>query len=219
MYQLIINFKTYNESLGENAVKIAKNIAKLKKIAEKKNVRIIACPQIIDLRDIQKLKVPVFSQHFEDYNPGAHTGFITPESLISAKAIGSLINHSEHRLKEEKIKEDIKKAKKLGLEICLCVKNAKEVDKYQNLKPDFIAVEPPELIGGDISISTAKPELISKCVKNAKKTPLLIGAGVKNSQDVKKGIELGAKGILVASGVVKVEDSYLAIKELLEGFN
>ena len=33
----------------------------------------------------------------------------------------------------------------------------------------MIAVEPPELIGGDISVSTAKPEIISDTVEVVKK--------------------------------------------------
>ena len=60
MFQLIINFKSYKESLGENATKIANAILKLNDAASKKNVRIVACPQIIDLRDIVKKNILSF---------------------------------------------------------------------------------------------------------------------------------------------------------------
>lgn len=218
MFQLIVNFKTYKESLGENALKLAKAIFELEEVAKEKNVRIVACPQILDLREVVKENLSVFSQHMDNYSQGAHTGFLLGEGLVDAGVKGTLINHSEHRVSIELIEEEIKKAQELGLEICVCAKDDEEVEIFSKMNPNFIAVEPPELIGGDISISTAKPELITKSVKSAGLVPLLIGAGVKNSQDVKIGIELGSKGILVASGVVKVENPKEALLELLSGF-
>jgi triosephosphate isomerase len=55
-------------------------------------------------------------------------------------------------------------------------------------------------------------------VNSVEKIPVLCGAGVKNGEDVRKAKELGAKGILVASGVVKAENPEEAIRDLLEGF-
>ena len=56
---------------------------------------------------------------------------------------------------------------------------------------------------------TEKPELISKAViavKNAKNnTKLLCGAGIVSGDDVEKASELGSKGILVASGIIKAQ--------------
>lgn len=218
MFQLIINFKSYKESLGENANKIANAILKLNDVALKKNVRIVACPQMIDLREIVNKNITVFSQHMDPYDQGAHTGFLVAEELVDAGVKGSLINHSEHRVDISIIEEEIKKAKKFGLEICVCAQNEREVKVFSKLDPDFIAIEPPELIGGNISISKAQPGLIAKSVKAAGKVPLLIGAGIKNFKDVETGIGLGAKGILVASGVVKDKDIEDALIDLLEGF-
>lgn len=217
-YKLIINLKTYEESSDKNAIKIAKICKKLEKEAKKRNVDIILCPQIIDLKEIIKEKVQVFSQHIDEYDFGAHTGFTTPISVKNAGSIGTLINHSEHRINIKKIETNLKIAKELKLLSCVCTRNAKETEKIAKLNPDFIAVEPKELIGGNISISTAKPELIKNSLKAAKKIPLLVGAGVKNSNDVRIAIKLGAKGILVASGVIKAKNIENAIKDLLSGF-
>ena len=89
----------------------------------------------------------------------------------------------------------------------LCVKNVAEVKKYVKLNPDYIAIEPPELIGSGKAVSKEKPELITnaaRAVKAAKnKTKLLCGAGIVSGDDVEKAIQLGSKGILVASGIVK----------------
>jgi triosephosphate isomerase len=80
-------------------------------------------------------------------------------------------------------------------------------------------VEPPELIGGDISVTNAKPEVVVEAVRAVHRVdasiPVLCGAGVKNGQDVKKAIELGAKGVLLASGVVKAKDQRQALRDLI----
>ena len=92
----------------------------------------------------------------------------------------------------------------------VCVKDIAEVKKYVKLNPNFIAIEPPELIGSGKAISKEKPDLIVKAadiVNNSKnKTKLLCGAGIVSGEDVAKAIELGSKGILVASGIVKSKD-------------
>ena len=89
------------------------------------------------------------------------------------------------------------------------------------LVPDFVAVEPPELIGGDISVSKAQPELVKDSVEAVKAVSpdvkVLCGAGVKNGEDVKSALELGAKGVLLASGVVKAKDAEAVMRDLIKG--
>jgi len=84
------------------------------------------------------------------------------------------------------------------------------------LKIEYIAYEPPELIGGDISVSEAKPEIIERIT--SKVDNLLVGAGIKKKEDVKRSLELGAKGILVASGVVKAKNPYKILEEFVVCF-
>jgi len=217
-YKLIINLKAYPQATGDLAIKIGKVVKKLELKAKNKNVEIILCPQNIDLKDLIKLKIKVFAQHIDGYEPGAHTGYNIAENLKKIGISGSLIDHSEHLLSLDEIKLRIDLCKKLNLMSCVCARDVKIAKKIANLNPDFIAVEPKELIGGDISISTAKPELIKKSVEVIGDIELLVGAGVKNAGDVRKSIELGAKGILVASGVIKAKNIELAIIDLLEGF-
>jgi len=218
-YKLIINLKTYKESTNKNAIKIAKICYGLRNVAKKYNVEIILAPQLIDLKEVVAEKVKVYAQSIDFYDYGAHTGFVVPEILKELKVLGSIINHSEHRFEFSEIKKRIDKAKEVGLETCICARDIKDLKELVKLNPDFIAVEPKELIGGNISISSAKPKLILDSVKAVKNIPLLVGAGVKNKEDVRKSIELGAKGILVASGVIKVKNIKGAILDLLEGFN
>ncbi|MDA3855599.1 MAG: triose-phosphate isomerase [Candidatus Woesearchaeota archaeon] len=217
-YKLIINLKTYEESFSNNAIKIAKICKGIEKEAKKRDVEIILCPNFIDLKDTVKEKVSVYSQHIDDVSFGAHTGYILPVMIKKTGAMGTLISHSEHILSLKEIEKRINIAKELGLETCVCARDAKIAKKIAKFNPDYIAVEPKELIGGDISISTAKPELIVKSMKAVGNVGLLVGAGVKNQADVRKSVELGAKGILVASGVVKAKNIKAAVLDLIKGF-
>jgi len=43
---------------------------------------------------------------------------------------------------------------------------------------------------------------------------ILCGAGIVSGEDVKKAVELGADGVLVASSIVKAQDWEAKIREL-----
>ena len=52
-----------------------------------------------------------------------------------------------------------------------------------------------------------------KQIKTNPKVAVLCGAGVSNKEDTKKALELGVKGVLLASAFVKAKDP----KEFLQG--
>ncbi len=166
-------------------------------------------------------KIPVLAQHVDPVGYGSYTGHTLAEAIKSAGAIGSLVNHSEQRLELWAIDEIIKRLRALGLTQIVCSNNDDVSRAVAVFEPDFIAVEPPELIGGDISVSKAKPEIVSRSVEKvrgiAKRTKVLCGAGIKNSEDVSKAIQLGADGVLLASGIVKAKDIYTACEEIFRG--
>ena len=87
------------------------------------------------------------------------------------------------------------------------------------LGPTMIAVEPPELIGGDISVTTADPEIVSGTANLVKSVNpdvrVLCGAGVKNGDDVAMAIQLGTEGVLLASGVTKANDPQGILADLV----
>jgi triosephosphate isomerase (TIM) len=216
---IIVNFKTYNESTAENSMNLAEICNKL---AKQTNTSIAIAVQTAEINKIfENVSIPVLSQHIDAITPGRNTGFILPESVKNAGAVATLLNHSEHRLEFQTLKQSIEKAKQANLEVVACAKDAEDAKKIASLNPEFIAVEPPELIGGDISVSTAKPEVIEQSVKAIKSVnpniKVLCGAGVKNADDVKKAISLGSEGILVASGIVKAENQEQALKDLING--
>ncbi|QLH04536.1 triose-phosphate isomerase [Nitrosopumilus oxyclinae] len=210
----VINCKNYEEIAGDNIIKFVK-IAE--KISKKYKIKIAVSPPQHLVGVVANSSISILAQHIDVSKTGSTTGFVIPELLKKSKVKGSLINHSEHRITSKEIEKLVLKLKELKMISILCVKDISEVKKYVKLNPDYIAIEPPELIGSGKAVSKEKPELIAKAasiVNNSKnKTKLLCGAGIVSGEDVAKAIELGSKGILVASGIIKAKDWNKVISE------
>jgi len=214
---IVLNMKTYSESTGKNALDIAKI---MNKISIESGINMAVSVQSTDIKEcFENISIPVFAEHIDPILPGSHTGWTLPEAIKSAGAVGSLINHSEHRLKLADIDFCISRAKVLDLDQIVCSNNILTSKAIAALSPNFLAVEPPELIGGDISVTSANPDIISGSVKVVKdvddKVKVLCGAGVKNGVDVARAIELGSVGVLLASGIIKSKDKEKVIRDLV----
>ena len=215
---LVINFKNYRSGVGSRAVKLAMLIEEVS--FNYPNVEVFL---IVEPADVYRVSHSTRLKVFSVADPvdfGRHTGSVIAEDLKENGAVGLLINHSEARLKFDAIKFLVMKARILRMKSMVCCKDIKELKKIIGLKPDFIAIEPPELIAGDISVSEAKPSLIKNAVKVSQhyKIPLLCGAGVKTTSDVKKALYYGSNGVLVASGIVNAKNKKTALKRILQGF-
>ncbi|MBS3119602.1 triose-phosphate isomerase [Candidatus Woesearchaeota archaeon] len=218
---IILNFKTYRQGTGENAVELAKAC---ELVEQESGIPIVAAVQAADIyrvvSSVDKLKV--IAQHMDPVEPGKNTGFITPEAIQQAGAIGSIINHAEHQLPLEKISELIKRAKALDLFTVVCADTARKAGEVARLGPDMVSVEPPELIGTGISVSKAKPDLVRSVVEKVHainpELPALCGAGITEKEDVIRAVQQGAQGILLASGVVLSKDPEGVLRELAAGF-
>jgi triosephosphate isomerase len=213
---IIVNFKTYPSSTGPEAVHVAKICEKVA-YETGTDIRVAVCAP--DIYPVSKVVgIPVYAEHIDPYPPGRATGSVLPEVVRTAGATGTLLNHSEHQIPMNQLEESIKRASRASLVTVVCADTPARARKIAEMRPDFIAVEPPELIGGDVSVSKAKPEVITMSVKEVKEKHgirLLVGAGIKTREDVIKALELGADGILIASGVDLAEDHEKALKGLL----
>jgi len=91
----------------------------------------------------------------------------------------------------------------------VCTNNVAVSQAAAALGPDYVAVEPPELIGSGVSVAQTRPEIVSGSVAAVKKANpkvrVLCGAGIAKGADVKKALELGTDGVLLASGVIKAK--------------
>ena len=215
---IAINYKAYKTAFGEKAIQIAKSA---EKISKEIGIEIIVIPPYTELRRIvEVVDIPVYAQHAEPVNLGAHTGYIPLPVLKEIGVKGTLLNHSEHRIKLDEIVKGVQIAKSHGLEVLVCADTAEASAAVAAISPTAIAVEPPELIGTGIAVSKAKPELIINTVKAVrevnKEVIILTGAGITNAEDVEAAIKLGTAGVLVASAIMKAQNPEKVIREMAE---
>ena len=216
---LVVNFKVYPEVLGKRGWDLAKTCAQ---VAEDTGASIVIAPPLSDLAHIARLvHIPVFGQHADTADAGAHTGWLPPEALLEAGAAGTLVNHSERKIPRKNVAAIIPRCERLGLEVVACADDLREAEDLARLSPDYVAIEPPELIGGDVSVTTANPGIVAGAVDRIhavnRDVGVLCGAGVKDRKDVRKALELGTVGVLLASGVVKAKDPAKALRDLAKG--
>lgn len=234
-----VNFKIYQEAFGDRAVKLAEIC---RRVSQKTGIKVIPVVSALDLWRIKKeVGGEVWLQHLDLFFEGAHTGWISPLAAILAGADGALLNHSEHKIPPGKIRQIIAYLKKdkwvahwkeqlndqmindqmTKFKLMVCVKTKGQVERWLKKlrpRPEFVAYEPPELIGGDISVSQAHPQVIERIVKLLPRYQVVVGAGIKTADDIRRALKLGAKGVLVSSAVVKASNPEQKLLELSEGF-
>jgi triosephosphate isomerase len=213
---LVINFKNYSDASGAKTIVLAQAA---RQVAEKLNVEIVLAPPQASIALVAKsVDLPVVCQHVDDANEGSTTGFVVPEIAKMYGASGSLINHSEHRVDMQVIKSLVKRLRALSMTSIVCAHTPDEVAEIAAFSPDFIAIEPPELIGSGRAVSKENPAIITNSIKAAGgRSKVICGAGITDKGDVSKAMELGSQGILVASGVVKAALWPDKISELAQG--
>lgn len=212
---LIVNVKHYRNAVGNSAETFLKECPD----SAGEEWDLIFAIGTYDSTLAERFKKKKFySQHVDDVGFGAYTGKVSIDLLLERGFSGSILNHSENRIPIEKIESTVARAREKRFPIVVCAENLDEIRKVVRFQPVYVAYEPKELIGGDVSVSTARPEVISEAAdicRNAE-TRLIVGAGVKNRKDVSRSMELGASGVLVASGVVLSQDPGKTIASLAE---
>jgi len=214
---ILINFKAYTEASGRNGLQLARTA---EKVARETGIEIAVAPQLTDLAFIaSQVGIPVFSQHVDAVTPGSRTGHVTLEAVKDAGAIGTMINHSERRVRADEVDVVVKRARELGLLTVVCTNTPEVTAAMAALGPDMVAIEPPELIGTGIPVSRAKPEVVTNSVDLVRRinpaVKVLCGAGITTGEDVEAALRLGTVGVLLASGVVKAKDWEKAILDLV----
>ena len=217
---ILVNLKTFKEGMGNRAHMIA-NAAQL--VAHESGVTIGIAPSYIDLHPLcHHFAIPVYAQHVDGYEPGAHTGHITADALRMAGAAGSLINHSERRLSLADIEASIRALQAQKLIAVVCSNNEATSAGAAALAPEYVAIEPPELIGSGISVSKANPEIIRRSVAAVHavnpKAKVLTGAGIQSGDCVRIAVDLGTDGVLLASSVVKAPEPATVLRDLVSKF-
>jgi triosephosphate isomerase len=214
---IIVNFKAYASAVHDKAVALAKIC---EEVANETGASIAIAVNALDLKEvIEAVSIPVFAQHTDSCGFGSRTGQIVPEQLKMIGCFGTLLNHAERPLSDEVLMDSIYCAKRAGLYTIVCANNPAKGEHYIKCDPDLIAVEPPDLIGGDVSVCDTDPEVIDDAVSRIGIGKVLIGAGVKDKEDVSVALQRGASGVLLASGVTKAEDPKAVLLNLVAGLS
>jgi triosephosphate isomerase len=214
---IVVNFKTYQSAQGDAAVALAKAMEEVDATTDATMVAVVSA---FDLSAVKAAapNLEVWAQHLDPIGWGSNTGWLHPETAMARGATGSIINHAEHKVELSHV-ENLLSQLPDGFPVCACAADIDEAKALAGLSPTFIAVEPPELIGGDISVTTADPGIVSgtaAAVKQANaNVRVLCGAGVKNGADVAMAIKLGTEGVLLASGVTKASDPLAVLRDLV----
>lgn len=209
---ILINLKAYDC----DPVAIATAAAA---VGDNADARVAVAPQTADIGRVAETGVETWAQHVDPVDHGSHTGSTLASSVATAGAQGTLLNHSERRLRLADIDAGVRGAEQAGLDTIVCANNPEQVGAVTALSPDMVAVEPPELIGTGTPVSQADPEVVRDAVRAAdavdSEVPVLCGAGISTGEDVMAAGELGSEGVLLASGVAKAEDPRAALADLV----
>ena len=215
---IVVNFKTYSSAHGANAEMLAKFMAEADAACD--SADFVAVVSAFDLASVKSAapNLQVWTQHLDPVGFGSNTGWLHPETAIERGATGTIINHAEHKVSIDHVKNLLAQLPD-GFPVCACAADLDEAKALASLSPTMIAVEPPELIGGDISVTSADPEIVSGTANLVKSVNpdvrVLCGAGVKNGEDVAMAIQLGTEGVLLASGVTKANDPQGILADLV----
>jgi len=196
---IIINFKNYVN--GKRALKLAKLIEKYLPSA----IVAVSATDITRISNYTKLKV--CAQHTDCvYYKYKSTGFLTAETVKSAGAVGSLLNHSEHQLNYKILCRTLNDLQEHKLKSVVCTQSLRNIENFIKLKPSAIAFEDLDLIETNKSITQYRTKDVKKFADSLKGKRIipLCGAGIHSAQDVVMARKLGCKGVLISSAIVNV---------------
>ncbi len=213
--RILVNMKAYLEASCDRALSLARAA---EKVSLETGVLVGIIPDLLSAPIVaREVDIPVLVQHVDPVEPGAFTGSISPRFLRHYGISGSLLNHSERRVRLDHIASCVRMLSEERLVSVVCCTDPFEAGAVASLNPSAVAVEPPDLIGTRIPVSRARPEVVTEAVKAVRRHSdsalPICGAGITTGEDVRRAIELGSHGVLVASAVVKADDPEKKIRE------
>jgi triosephosphate isomerase len=189
-------------------------------VADESGARVGVAPQTAHVERVAATGVETWAQHISSVGHGSHTGSTLAEAVSDAGARGTLLNHSERRVTLADVDAAVDAADRAGLATVVCANNPRQVAAAAALEPDAVAVEPPALIGTGTPVSKADPDVVRDAVTAAERVDpdvdVYCGAGISTGADVTAARELGADGVLLASGVAGADDPGEALRSLVD---
>jgi triosephosphate isomerase len=185
-------------------------------------VSVIFDPQAVDIPAVAAAtnRILVFAQHMDPVRPGRGVGAVLPEALREAGAVGSLLNHSEKRLRPEELRMATERAREAGLAVLVFADSPEQAGEVARLRPDIVLAEPPDLIATGRSVGTAMAGFVTEALAAVRAVDphilVMSGAGVNDARDVDRIMHLGLDGTGSSSGILKAPDPVAAMRAMLE---
>jgi triosephosphate isomerase len=210
--------------IGPKAYLYGKEVLRLAKFADevsiKYNVQIIFTPQYVDIPLLAQgtKNLLIFAQHMDSIKIGRGVGTVLPEAIKAAGAVGVLLNHAEKPLSLEILERTIQRADEVGLASMVCAGTEAEVGMVARLNPNILLAESPDLIGvGQRGADDQEAiQKINTLVRGINPEILVLhGAGINSGQDVYEIIALGAQATGSTSGIIKAEDPFAMLEEMI----
>ncbi len=208
--------------IGPKAFMYGERMLQLAKAADeasvKYDVRIILTPQPSDLYLLAKetKNLLLFAQHIDPIEPGRGNGWILPEAVKAAGAVGVILNHAEKPMTLADLSLAIKRADEVGLVTMVCADSLKEAEAIALFAPNIIVAEPTELIGTG---QTSDEEYVIATTSAIKRVnpeiQVLQAAGITNGQDVYNVIKAGADATGTTSGIMIAVDPEAMLDEMI----
>lgn len=206
---------------GEASLKLAKEADRLAGLYD---VQVIYTPQYADIFNIARhvSNLCVFAQHADCIPVGRGIGSVLMESLKEAGAQGVMLNHCEKRLTVSELQMSIKRANEVGLCTIVCADDTAQAKAIAHFAPDVILIESPERVGvkgeddGDFYGADYIKEIGDEIRAINPDIQLMHSAGIYTGEDVRKLILLGADGTGCTSGIIRAEDPFAAMDDMLK---
>lgn len=192
----------------------------LEKLANKYRVNVvldIPDTEIFNVaKHVNKKYVHVYSQHMDSIPVGRGMGRTLPEALKDAGAVGVMLNHAEHKLTIEEIKDAIKRADEMGLATMVCADSIEEVKQIAKLGPNILVAEPTELIGTGKPADKEYVDSVIKIIKDInpdiKPFP---SAGISKGEDCYNIIMAGSSASGCSSAIAKSKEPLKLAEEMI----
>jgi triosephosphate isomerase len=208
--------------VGPKAYMYGERVLRLAKAADaasvQYNVRIILTVQPSDIYLLAKetKQLLIFAQHMDPISIGRGNGFILPEAIKAAGAVGVILNHAEKPMTLKDLSQAIKRADEVGLVSMVCADSIREAEAIAHLSPNIIVAEPTELIGTGQPSDEEYVIATTSAIKRVNaEIQVLQAAGIKNGQDVYRTIKAGADATGTTSGIMKAENPEAMLDEMI----
>ena len=199
---------------GETAVELA---LEADRAAAEHGVTILFDPQYVDIPAVAQATahILVFAQHMDPVTIGRGNGSVLPEALKAAGAHGTMLNHTERPMTLSDIARAIRRADEVGLLTVVSSDSPEQAAAVAQLRPNIVLAEPPELIGGNVSVATQMRDFVEQTARLVAgvdpEVLVMCAAGIRTAADVAAIVELGVGATGTTSGITRAPDPIAAM--------